>query len=369
MTKKRVFVFPFDLLSHYLRCLVYAKKYLNDAEYEVLFLYSKNYENYIHEFGYDTFKCDQFDAEKVMHCSQKFDFSWLNEQAIEKIFLSQVEVIQKLNPDIVLGDVAPTLKMAAEYTGVQSQMFVNGYMTRYYSFQRALSRTHFVYPFLSIFPKATINSITKIAEKYSFKIIHLPFKKLRKKYQLKHVHDYLDEITGEENLICDLEKLFPQKDLPDNFRFIGPLIYLPKTNESEWLKNIDDKKPVIVVSMGSTGNWEKLDVLNQPEFAKYTIITAGDKNGVLHASHIISKKFVNLHEVIKRADLLICHGGNGTIYSGLLNQVYMLCLTSHFEQEWNVQAIERIGHGKLLNPIKTNEWEKIIEESLSIKLS
>jgi hypothetical protein len=259
--------------------------------------------------------------------------------------------------------------MAAEYTGVKCQMIVNAYMTRYYSFQRTLSRTHFVYPFLSIFPKAIIHTITKIAERYSFKIIHLPFKKLRKKYQLKPVHDYLDEITGEENLICDLEELFPQKDLPDNFRFIGPLIYLPKTNEGEWLKIIDDKKPVIVVSMGSTGSWEKLAVLNDPEFAKYTIITAGDKNGVLHASHIISKKFVNLQEVMSRADLLISHGGNGTIYSGLLNKVYMLCLTSHFEQEWNVQAIERIERGKLLNPIKTNEWAKIIEESLSIKLS
>jgi hypothetical protein len=39
----------------------------------------------------------------------------------------------------------------------------------------------------------------------------------------------------------------------------------------------------------------------------------------------------------------------------------MLCLTSHFEQEWNVQALERKGYGVSANEFNATDWKKNIE--------
>ena len=357
--KRKVLVFPFNLLSHYLRCLVLANRYSRD-DYEILFHHSDNYANFISEHHYDTFRCEQFDPVYAIECSTKFSFIWLNEKDIERIYLSQLSAIRDLKPDLVIGDAAPCLKMASESAGVEYVAVMNGYLTRFYSFTRKLSRTHKAHGFLSLLPATLADKITHFAEQQKFIDVHRPFKNLRAKYKLKELKNYLYEIEGDQNLICDLPDLFPQKDLPENFRFIPPLIYRNARAEGDWLLHLDKNKPVICVCMGSTGNWEALKFLNHQRYADYTIITAGDTGKVIRGEHILAQDFANLDEVLEHSDLMICHGGNGTIYCGLTKGVFMLCLTSHFEQEWNVHALERSGYGRLADGWEETEWQKQI---------
>mgnify|MGYP006335572741 FL=1 len=58
---------------------------------------------------------------------------------------------------------------------------------------------------------------------------------------------------------------------------------------------------------------------------------------------------------------MICHGGNGTIYNGILNQVYMLCLSNHFEQEWNIDAVEKNGYGLSADEFTEADWKAHID--------
>jgi len=163
-------------------------------------------------------------------------------------------------------------------------------------------------------------------------------------------------MQGDENLICDLPELFPQKNLPANYKFVEPLIYHDPAPDNTWLARIDPAKPVIFVCMGSTGDWEKLKFLNDAQYSAFNIISAGDRSTVLTATHIISRPFVNLSSVLAISSLMICHGGNGTIYHGLLAGVPMLCLTSHFEQEWNVKALEKLGYGISADDFSEEQW-------------
>jgi len=360
---KTILIFPFDLLAHYLRCLVLADQY-DKKEYKILFLQSSNYDKQVKERGYDVFSCRQFEADYVMECARKFDFSWLNAIDLERITLDQVSAIKKYNATIIIGDVAPTLKMAAEITSVRYVSLINGYMSKYYAHTRSLSKNHTAYKFLKILPSLALNGITDLAEKIMMRQVHAPFKLIRKKYALTLVRDYLSEIEGDENIICDYEHLFPQKQLPDTYKFIGPLIYEPDQQESLWLSLITDENPVICVCMGSTGDWDKLAFLNDSYYSRYTIITAGDKDKILNAPHVISRDFVNLNKVLKKADLMICHGGNGTIYNGIVNGVFMLCLPSHFEQEWNISAIQRNGYGKSAYQMDRLQWKVEINKAV-----
>jgi UDP:flavonoid glycosyltransferase YjiC (YdhE family) len=364
---KTILIFPFNVLAHYLRCLVLADKY-DKGTYRILFLDSPQYHHYIVERGYETFSCAQFDPDFVMDCTRKFDFSWLNQTDLERIMLDQVTTIKKYKPTIVIGDTMPTLKMAAELSGVKYISLVNGYMTKYYAYDRCLSRTHHTYKILKYLPSGLVNNVTSIAEKIVFKQVHSPFKALRKLYALKPINDYLTEIEGDENIICDDEQLFPQKQLPWSYRFIGPLVYQGNHSEESWLSSIQLDRPLLFVCMGSTGDWTKLKFLNEPYFARYIIITAGDTERILSAKHIVPRDFINLNQVLDKAALMICHGGNGTIYNGIHNGVYMLCLSSHFEQEWNIHAIERMGYGKSANDFTVLDWKMEIENVLSLSV-
>jgi len=356
---KTILIFPFNLLSHYLRCLVLADSY-DKNEYNILFLSSSVYDGFVRKNGYQTFNCDQFDSSHVMDCAARFDFSWLNEQRLEDIFLSQVAVIHALKADIVIGDMAPSLKMAAEFTNTKYLCLMNGYMSRYYAITRKVPRAHRARKYLQVLPEILADSITDIAEKITFRLIHAPFKKLRKKYALSVQQDYIAEMEGDSNLICDLPELFPQRRLPANYAYAGPLVYNFGEESMLWLDEIAAGTTMICVSMGSTGDWEKLKFLNDPYYARYTIITAGDVHQVLSAPHIISRNFVNLPKLLHKASLMICHGGNGTIYPALLSNVYMFCVSSHFEQEWNMNALEKKGYGKSADDFDDETWKKEI---------
>jgi len=359
MPKKTLLFYPFNLLSHYLRCLVLADTYDAD-EYQIYFISSDEYNEYVLKHGYEVFSGKQLNASEVMRCSRRFDFSWLNRADLEEVMLDQVRVIRELDADLVIGDMAPSLKMAAEITGTHHISLLNGYMTKYYRFTRNISRSHKAYIFLKNIPKPVEEYFTRLGEKITFNRIQRAFNTIRKKYGLPKVSDYLTEIEGNETFICDSTTLFPLKPLPSSYKVIGPLIYNVAPMDENQLMEAIAGRPVICICMGSTGDWDSLRFLNDPYYAKYAIVATGDKNQALSAPHIVSFAFVNLDQVLKKCKLMICHGGNGTIYVGIKNQVFMLCLPSHFEQEWNISALEKIGIGKSAVDFSEETWKNEI---------
>ncbi len=311
--------------------------------FTVLFAANPAYDLYLTREGFEAFECPGMNAAETLAAIEKFDFSWLNEANLEAAFKAQVQAIELLKPAAILGDAVPTLRMAADKTGVPLISIVNGYMSKYFAGHRALSVTHSAYPLVKKLPPKIGVLLTEQGEALGFRTVHKPFKALRRKWHLPEKKYYPDELEGDYTLIPDMLSLFPQKKLPVNYKVIAPLFYTGNEEESELLP---DERKTIFVSMGSTGAWQSMVVLNDPVFARYRIITAGDTQGFLNAPHILSVPFGDAAILFPQTDLVICHGGNGTIYQALAFGLPVLCHPAHFEQEWNVAAIEREGLGK-----------------------
>jgi UDP:flavonoid glycosyltransferase YjiC (YdhE family) len=363
--KPLLLVFPYDVMAHYLRCLQLVKYF--EPWYSVRFLHSQRYHSFVSKAGYRTFSAAALDPDEVQHCVRSFNFSWLNETDLSKIYNEQVSVINQFNPAMVLGDMTPTLKMAAEKTGVFYISLLNGYMTRYYTHVRKMPRSYPLNKLFNYLPKSLYTYFTSIGEQMYFHDIHYSFNKIRKYAGLSRRDSYMDELEGDFNLVCDLPELFPQKQLPDNYQFVPPLFH-PANNSID----VEIGKPypsakTLLVNMGSTGNWEKLNFLNEPEYRKYNIITAGDHGKVLGGSNVIAFDFIDNKEIFESTDLVICHGGNGTCYQALSHGIPVLALTTHFEQDYNMDGIERCGLGKVLNDLPVNYYPKIIDEFIERK--
>ena len=351
-------VFPFELLSHYIRCLQLATAMRND--YDVYFVHSHRYAHLVEEAGFKTFACAAFNPNEVMACARKFDFSWMNYGTLQLIFLSQIESIKQYQPVAVLGDTAPTLKMAAEFCEVEYISLMNGYMTKYYRFVRQISKDHPAAHFQNKFPKTIFELMVQTGERATFQKVHQPFRKLRQKFGLRHLSMYLDELEGDYNLICDLPELFPQKDLPENYDFIGPLFYCGNEAEADIRRFLENGKPGILVNIGSSGDIEKFAFLSDPYFKRYNIVVAGNTNGVIKGEHVLYKPFINNSAILEAMDLVLCHGGNGSIYQALAFGVPVVCATSIFEQEWNVQRLVQLNLGASLDGITNLEEIKAV---------
>ncbi len=356
--KPLLLVFPFNVLAHYLRCLKLAR-YLSH-HFEIQFLFSERYASFVSDEGYHTFRCASFDADKVQEAARMFDFSWLNQQDVEQIYLDQVRIINEFKPAAVLADTVPTLKMATEKTNTTYFNLMNGYMTAYYACVRKMPASHPLYKYVKTLPSLLTEPLIKIGEQLAFEKIHVPFKKIRERYNLSAKQTYHQETEGDVNLVCDLPELYPQKGLPSNYHFIPPLFYDPRNNSKEIVHQLDKNKKTLFVSMGSTGEWNNVLFLNDPFFNKYNIVTAGDTLKVVNAPNVIGASFVNIHHVFPYTDLVLCHGGNGTVYQALSYGLPILCKTAHFEQEWNVQALEKLNLGRGIDGLKNIQQYKMI---------
>lgn len=358
-TDKIILVFPFNLLSHYLRCIRLSENY---KDHTIFFARSGKYDDFVHRAGYATFEVENFDPETVLSSVKNFDFTWLNKEDLERIYLSQQAAIEKFRPVFVIGDACPTVKMAAESAGTKYISLINGYMSRYYAGNRYLPAGHFIGRFLTVFPQRLQNAFLKTGSSIAFWWIHRPFRQLRKKYALKNIRNYLEENEGDETLICDTQEFFPQSQLPANYRQIGTLQYKHVDSASGNKLTLFSDKKLICVSLGSSGDWRQLSFLNSAEYSQFKIIAAGDTDNVLSADHIITTPFIDLDEVLPKVDLLICHGGNGTVYAGLKYHKFILCITNHFEQEWNARRLEELGKGKWIN----KDPEGILKQHLPV---
>jgi len=116
------------------------------------------------------------------------------------------------------------------------------------------------------------------------------------------------------------------------------------------------------VTVGSSGNMDRMAFLNDPAFMKYKIVITGDSQSELKGPNIIKRNFINHLSILPKINIVICHGGNGTIYQALSFGVPILCIPNNFKNEWNADRIEELGLGTFIDDISDAEHiEGLIE--------
>jgi UDP:flavonoid glycosyltransferase YjiC (YdhE family) len=108
-----------------------------------------------------------------------------------------------------------------------------------------------------------------------------------------------------------------------------------------------DRK-TILVTMGSSGNYEWLRQLEADCFSKYDFLVCGRDSDWVLPDHVRYVSFADLNELMSQVSMLICHGGNGSLYQALAAGKPMLCIPSFFEQQFNADCIVKNGWGEIL---------------------
>lgn len=176
----------------------------------------------------------------------------------------------------------------------------------------------------------------------------------------------MDELTGNFNFICDHTHLFPLKSpFPKTYHIIGPLFFDFNSRFATAIKNEKRDGKTIIVSLGSSGNPQSLEVFKNPLFSEFNFIVAGIENSYRQRQNFSYYPHLNFSKIMPQADLLVCHGGNGSIYQALACGVPVLCFPEDFEQFWNAERVVACGAGDILEQdASAIEVLKIITKSL-----
>ena len=345
----KILVAPYNLLAHYLRCIELVKNISIDAE--IIFLKSGKYDSFVQNSGFKTLSETTKTYDAVIEKAESFDFSWINHKSVTNTVESLIHIIETEKPDFIIGDTYLGLRIAARYCKTPLISVFNAYLTHHYNDIRPVPHTHKANKYKPRLSQASWERIIRTVEKLTLRKVHKPFRKIRRSFNLEVYTDLLDEFAGDYNLLCDDPEIFPSKHLPNNYKYCGPLLYSCHDHNHNLLQFLENNKQreTILITMGSTGKLSSLGNLTDTFWQNYNIIITGaEEDKTEH--NIYYTTFLNFDDFAPLIDLVICHGGNGTMYQAINKNIAIIAVPTIFEQEWNTYRFEKLDFCKIWYP-------------------
>jgi UDP:flavonoid glycosyltransferase YjiC (YdhE family) len=261
---------------------------------------------------------------------------------------SDLALLRRERPDLVIGDMRMSLNISADLAGVEHWSIISGYLTRYYSAPQSPPRT---FPLLRVLGSRISRVVYPAVKSVMLRHYAANFRRYRRQLGLSDVENVFDVIASpHRNLIADLPRFIPCAELPPNFEYIGPLLWEPNVPDPPWLDQLDPDAPTAYVSMGSTGDARDLTrILVSLRDAGWQV-TATTGNYSDSVSGVFTCKYARGSTLLSRSQVLVCHGGSGTLYQAVAHGVPVVGVPTFHDQETNLERAEALRWGVALDP-------------------
>jgi UDP:flavonoid glycosyltransferase YjiC (YdhE family) len=342
-------------LSHISR-LLFVAKVLKMKGYEVVFCGESSKVNFINQEGFIVIPLYEPDPHLLYGNIRKGKLRFIDNATIERMIEADLDLYQKVKPDIVLTDGRFTAPISTQIAGIKHVAIVNVSSTEY----RALPYV----PFFDWIPEWLIRRNTEIwkalgllnlkLEMFIFNNVMDTFKKLSKKYGLRKTITATNCLTGKDvTLLADIPEYFPTRNLPENYYYIGPLTWKSNIQPPSWWPPKRGDKPLIYITMGTTGIsdfFRKVYELFKASEMTAIITTGAQVTGIETVpGKVYVEDFIDGDLVMKECDLVVCHGGNGTIYQALQKGKPIIGIPTIPDQKFNMRRVEALGVGRMLS--------------------
>ncbi|MEH6308630.1 glycosyltransferase [Olivibacter sp. CPCC 100613] len=164
-----------------------------------------------------------------------------------------------------------------------------------------------------------------------------------------------------------------------HMQFVGPVEGRPNVVNFDWNRLEKSKGPKVFVSLGTL-----LEDIRKEFFLKVIeafkdeplTIVAATKPEIIEnwPENFIVQGFVPQTEVMKKMDMVICHGGFNTVNDAILNELPLLITPIAYDHFHTADLVEKAGCGKKIRykrmritDLRTTVWELIQNSSYKEK--
>ena len=346
-SKPILFITDANFLSHLLRCMEIARVLQSKGE-KVIFAASGRYIKLLRQQGFEIHPIFTSDPVHTMKATRASMMKYYDQIRVMRSIDSEIECLSAIDPKVVIGDFRWTLKISAEYCKIPFVSILNTLWTPYYALRRTVPEKLLIRKIIGLRMCELIGPWLK--EKVLVKR-GKPFSNARTQLGVSPLKHLNKEMCGDLNLMPDIPELFPTANLPDNFKYIGPLFAQDDSLLSSD-RSIPTTKPYIYVTLGSTAT-DRLIGLIFATFGKLdvpVVMTTG-KQPISHKApdNFLLTDYLHGQDAYKNACLTVCHGGHGTLYQALSYGVPIIGIATHNDQQWNLDRIQRQQLGRQFN--------------------
>ena len=363
----KILILPYTYtLSHISRPLIVAKE-LRKRGHEVIFAGHNPKDRFISNEGFKVLPLDQPDPDKLFGRIRKGELRFVKAEELETMVEDDLRLFKEVQPDLVLTDGRFSAPISTGIENLKHAAIVNVSSTEYRSL-----------PYIPFFewvpnwileressPRKLLDILNLKLEMFVFDNATSIFKKLSKKFNLHSMVTATNCLTGKDiTLLADISEYFPTRNLPANYYYIGPLTWKSTSPQPSWWPPKKSDKPLIYVTMGTTGISDffhkAYELFKASEMT--AIITTGAQVSDLENINgkIYVEPFIDGDLAMEASDLVVCHGGNGTIYQALQHGKPIIGIPTIPDQKFNMRRVESLGIGRMLS------WEQFVKEPESL---
>ena len=157
--------------------------------------------------------------------------------------------------------------------------------------------------------------------------------------------------AGDYTLFPDIPSLVPTAGLPPHQLYLGPVLWSPSLATPKGWSSLDDSKPHVYVTLGSSGRIDQLQTVVaglQDLPVTVMLATAGRARLTAPGSNLRVAEYLPGDLAARRSDLVICNGGSTTGYQALAEGTPIIGIPFNLDQYLAMQAIEGYGAGVTL---------------------
>ena len=372
MDPKKIILTPYsNTLAHAGRCLILAGE-LKKRGHEVVLAGSPKYlqdPEIVKENGISFYNLPEIDQEEGLAILRTLGKNLKRSTVMEHID-AELKMFEVLKPHLIITDFRLTTYISARKANIPVVSLLGGRWIEKYSREKWKAIKNFPqYPLIKkTLGKEGADRVMPFFQHLLHRYKSWPLQFAFKKYGLKRRKTPGDILIGDFNLILDTQLCCPSKDLPENFRVVGPIYWEPEFPPPAWLEKIDRKRPVIYLTLGSTGHRDL--------FCELFKIFAGSNYQILLSTggqvdfsreeippNIYLEKYMPGETIMELADLVIYHGGSGTSYQTIKTGTPAIVIATHMEQEFMGEAVEHHQVGIFLTMLEVMKNPSLILES------
>ena len=342
MRKRILFVGEAVSLAHVTRPLVLAQG-LDPERYEVHFGCGPRYREIIEAAGFPVHDLPVQPPEQFFRnlYAGKPGYS---EETLRQYMRAELRLLARLSPDLVAADTRFSLAISCKLAGIPYATLINAHWSPHYALGFPVPDL----PITRFFGERLVRMIMPLALPISLRRMAEPCNRLRRGVGLPALAG-LHEVYchGDWTLYFDIPELSPTSSLPPNHRYIGPALWEPEMEMPAWRRFLKTGARRAYVTMGSSGN-DRVTLAAVEALRRLgceVMVSTNEPLPWTAAEGVFSAPVLPGLKAAALADIVVCHGGSGTIYQALAKGVPVLGLCVNADQQLVMQGVESAGAG------------------------
>ncbi len=267
-------------------------------------------------------------------------------RTLRRYLASDLEVLDAVKPDLVVGDLRWSLLVSAPLRGVPLASLINAYWSPYREDPTFPLPAHPIVRVLG--PKFAAEYFPR-ALPFVFRHFAAPLNALRRAHGLPEVGALPDLlVAGDVTLHPDPPGLIPLRNAPASHHVMGPVQWAPHAPPPPWWEDVGAGRPAVYVTLGSSGDVRALGrVLEGLRRLPVDVMlaTAGRVPLASLPEGVFAAPFLRGDEAARRAAVVVSNGGSTTGYQALAEGTPVVGVPSNLDQHLAMDAIARAGAG------------------------